>query len=150
MVAAARPLILLSPAKSLNFDKALAAPLAAAAATTPTFLNEANALAGTVAALSKAELKKLMSLSDSLAALNHERYANFATQPSRLALGAFEGAPPVESPPLLPHAHSPWPAGPGRRGVQGHGRGLARRRLARLPAGLAAHPVRAVRRHPAV
>ena len=42
-------------------------------------------------ALSRAQLKGLMGLSDGLAQLNHERYLNFDQQPQRIAIGAFEG-----------------------------------------------------------
>ena len=54
-----RPLILLSPAKSLNFERPLSTSKALQAVTTtqPTFLAEAHALAGTLSSLSKAELK---------------------------------------------------------------------------------------------
>lgn len=91
MVVAARPLILLSPAKSLNFDKKLSAALGAATSSQPQYLETANGLVGTLAALSKGEIKSLMSLSDALAKLNHDRFAGFDAQPARAALGAFEG-----------------------------------------------------------
>ena len=42
----------------------------------------------TLAALSKGEIKSLMSLSDALATLNHERFTGFKAQPARVALGA--------------------------------------------------------------
>jgi len=91
VLAAARPLILLSPAKSLNFDKKLSAALFAAASTQPQYLETANGLVDTLAALTKGEIKSLMSLSDALATLNHGRFTGFDAQPARVALGAFEG-----------------------------------------------------------
>lgn len=66
-------LILLSPAKNMNFDPAPGAP----ASTKPVFLKEAREIAGVARDLSPARLKKLMSISDKLAALNHERFASF-------------------------------------------------------------------------
>ena len=86
-----RPLILLSPAKTLNFEAALSPALAKAAATAPHYLSEAHALAASLGTLSKAELGKLMSLSASLASLNHARFADFTAQPTRIAAAAFEG-----------------------------------------------------------
>ncbi|MCB2112740.1 MAG: peroxide stress protein YaaA [Parvularculaceae bacterium] len=66
-------LILLSPAKNLNFDPTPDAP----AMTKPVFLKEARELAGVAGKLSPARLKKLMSISDKLAELNHERFSAF-------------------------------------------------------------------------
>lgn len=65
-------LILLSPAKNMNFD-----PPPDLAATKPEFLKEAREIAAAARALSPARLKKLMDISDKLAALNHERFAAF-------------------------------------------------------------------------
>ena len=62
-------LILLSPAKNLNFDPAPGAP----APTKPALLKDANELAAVAKKLSKAQIKRLMSISDKLAELNHER-----------------------------------------------------------------------------
>lgn len=86
------PLILLSPAKTLNFESALSAPLAAARPMENAFLPQASRLVRAAAALSRAQLKSLMGLSDSLAELNHGRFLHFDEQPERIALGAFEGA----------------------------------------------------------
>ena len=91
MAPTAGPLILLSPAKTLNFDSVLPPSLAKATATDPHYLSEAHDLAASLGGLSKAELGKLMSLSDNLASLNHERYSDFTSQPTRIAAGAFEG-----------------------------------------------------------
>ena len=54
-----RPLILLSPAKTLNFESALSPSLARAAATAPQYLSEAHALASSLGTLSKPELAKV-------------------------------------------------------------------------------------------
>jgi cytoplasmic iron level regulating protein YaaA (DUF328/UPF0246 family) len=66
-------LILISPAKNMNFDPAPDAP----AGTKPAFLKEAREIAAVARDLSPAKLKKLMSISDKLYALNHERFAAF-------------------------------------------------------------------------
>lgn len=66
-------LILISPAKNMNFDPAMSAP----APTKPVFLKEARELAGAAKELPPAKLKRLMSISDKLAALNHERFLAF-------------------------------------------------------------------------
>ena len=86
-----RPLILLSPATTLTFEAALSPSLAKAAATAPQYLSEAHALASSIGTLSKPELAKLMSLSAGLASLNHGRFADFTSQPTRIAAAAFEG-----------------------------------------------------------
>jgi cytoplasmic iron level regulating protein YaaA (DUF328/UPF0246 family) len=66
-------LILISPAKNMNFD-----PVAGAlAATKPAFLKEAREVASIAKELTPAKLKKLMDISDKLAELNHERFAAF-------------------------------------------------------------------------
>lgn len=69
-------LILLSPAKSMNFDPAPGAPKA----TRPALLAEADALAGTAKKLSAAKLKSLMKISDALAELNHARFQAYAPE----------------------------------------------------------------------
>lgn len=63
-------LILLSPAKNMNFDPAPAAP----APTKPALIKDAGALAEAARSLSKARLKALMGVSDKLADLNHQRF----------------------------------------------------------------------------
>ena len=90
--AASGPLILLSPAKTLNFESSLSPALRAAQLATPRFAQKTGLLANTLAGLSQARLKSLMGISDSLAALNHARFQAFDDQPARSALGAFEGA----------------------------------------------------------
>lgn len=66
-------LILLSPAKNMIFDPAPDAP----AGTKPVFLNEAREIAAVARELSPAKLKKMMSISDKLAELNHVRFQSF-------------------------------------------------------------------------
>ena len=85
------PLILLSPAKSLSFDGTMAKALAAVTPTMPKFLSKSTELTSSLAKLSKKDIKTLMSLSDSLAELNHGRFQSFDEQPTRIAIGAFQG-----------------------------------------------------------
>lgn len=66
-------LLLLSPAKNLNFDPAPQAPKA----TKPKLLKETVELAKTTVKLSRADLKRLMGISDKLADLNYERFQAF-------------------------------------------------------------------------
>lgn len=66
-------LILLSPAKNMNFDPAPPG----LAETKPDFLKEARELAEAARALTPAKLGKLMDISPKLAALNHERFLAF-------------------------------------------------------------------------
>ena len=69
-------LILLSPAKNMNFAPAPNAP----AATKPLFAADTAELAQTAAGLSKANIKSLMKISDKLAELNHARFQAFDPQ----------------------------------------------------------------------
>lgn len=78
---------LLSPAKTLDFERALP-PLAA---TKPHFAEEACALAKSAANLSQKRLAELMHISPRLAKLNADRFRDFAEQPERQALFAFAG-----------------------------------------------------------
>lgn len=80
-------ILLLSPAKSLDY----ASPLPDVAASRPRFADEALSTAQAAAKLGPKKLSKLMSISDKLAALNAERYADFAGQDERPALYAFSG-----------------------------------------------------------
>jgi len=83
----ARVLILLSPAKTLNFDgDHPPLPL-----TRPRFENEAARLARSAARLSRARLATLMHVSPALADLNARRFRGFADAPERAALFAFDG-----------------------------------------------------------
>ncbi|MET0361601.1 MAG: peroxide stress protein YaaA [Sphingobium sp.] len=78
---------LLSPAKTLDFERALP-PLAA---TAPHFAEEARALAKSAANLSQKRLAELMHISPRLAKLNADRFRDFADLPERQALYAFAG-----------------------------------------------------------
>lgn len=80
-------LLLLSPAKSLDY----ASPLPDVDATMPRFAEEALSTAQAASKLGARKLGKLMSISDKLAKLNAERYADFAGQDERPALYAFSG-----------------------------------------------------------
>lgn len=75
--------ILLSPAKSLTTEVEDTVDIF----TTPTFLTEADYLAQKLSKLSSKKLGELMHLSDTLADLNAERYANWVppTKPSDVA-----------------------------------------------------------------
>ena len=80
-------ILLLSPAKSLDY----ASPLPDIAATRPRFADEALSSAQAAAKLGPKKLSKLMGISDKLAKLNADRYADFAGQQERPALFAFSG-----------------------------------------------------------
>lgn len=81
-------LIVLSPAKSLNFEDAPPAPL-----TTPRLLDDIAELARTTRRLSGAQLKRLMGISDNLAQLNRARFQAFdpACEDGVQAAFAFAG-----------------------------------------------------------
>lgn len=84
-------LVLLSPAKNLDW----ATPPVDAPRTQPAFMKETAALARLAKALSAAELKRLMDLSDKLAALNAARFQAFdpkaAPEAGKQAVLAFNG-----------------------------------------------------------
>jgi hypothetical protein len=80
-------LAVISPAKTLDFKR----PLPPLAPTTPRFAEEAGTLALAAAKLSKKKLSALMRISDTLAALNVDRYRGFADQDARPAIYAFAG-----------------------------------------------------------
>lgn len=84
-------LILLSPAKSLNF----LAPTLPIKATTPAFLQDSKKLVDNLKKLSGKELENLMSISSKLAELNHQRFQNFSLPfnqaNSQPALFLFDG-----------------------------------------------------------
>ncbi len=84
-------LVLLSPSKALNFD-----PVPGIGkASIPTLLKQSQELIDQARELSVEELKKLMSLSDKLAQLNHQRFANFSVpftkENAKQAILAFNG-----------------------------------------------------------
>lgn len=78
---------LLSPAKTLDFERALP-PMTA---TRPHFDEEATGLAKSAANLSQKRLSDLMHISPRLAKLNAERFRDFTSLPERPALFAFAG-----------------------------------------------------------
>ena len=67
-------LILLSPAKNMNFDAAPDAPRA----TKPAFLKDTGELSETTRKLTRAKIKSLMGISEKLADLNYERFQAFS------------------------------------------------------------------------
>lgn len=80
-------LILISPAKSLDFES----EIGSVAATTARFPEETRRLVSAASNLSKKKLQQIMPVSDKLIALNHGRYRDFWTQPERAAIYAFSG-----------------------------------------------------------
>ncbi len=80
-------IILLSPAKSLDFDS----PAPAVEPSALRFAPEAERLVRSAARLSKARLKQIMPVSDALVDLNYGRYRGFFDQPERPAAFAFNG-----------------------------------------------------------
>lgn len=85
--AASNMIILLSPAKSLDFDS----PAPDVGASPLRFEAEAERLVRSAARLSKARLKQIMPVSDALVSLNYARYRGFHGQPERPAAFAFNG-----------------------------------------------------------
>ena len=82
------PICLLSPAKSLD-EKS---DFSTIPRTEPPFLDTGTSeLLMECKTLSQGNLKSLMSLSDNLAKLNHERFAGFEDQPEMPAAYAFDG-----------------------------------------------------------
>jgi cytoplasmic iron level regulating protein YaaA (DUF328/UPF0246 family) len=80
-------LALLSPAKTLDFERTLP-PLAIS---TPHFAEEAQSLAKSASKLTQKRLSELMHISPRLAKLNADRFRDFADLPERQALFAFAG-----------------------------------------------------------
>lgn len=80
-------IILLSPAKSLDFDS----PCPQVPPTALRFQHEAERLVRSAARLSKARMKQIMPVSDALVELNYGRYRSFYDQPERPAAFAFNG-----------------------------------------------------------
>ena len=84
-------LVLLSPAKSLDYES----PLLIKKATKPRFIEESSELVAQLRRLSVKQLCNLMSISEKLGELNHERYAtweiDFNKDNSRQAILAFVG-----------------------------------------------------------
>ena len=84
-------LVVVSPAKNLDFDT----QVPVSEYTQPALLGDADALAQECKALSPADLSSLMKISDKLATLNANRFAEFSTpftpDNARQALFAFNG-----------------------------------------------------------
>lgn len=80
-------LLLLSPAKSLDFTPMVDSPAISA----PRFPAETERLVTGLRNLSKRELQDIMPVSDSLIALNRARYADFYAQAQKPAIHAFGG-----------------------------------------------------------
>ncbi|MDM7955645.1 YaaA family protein [Blastomonas sp.] len=80
-------IILLSPAKSLDFDS----PVPDVEPSSLRFEHESDRLVKSAARLSKARMKQIMPVSDSLIDLNYGRYRGFYDQPERPAAFAFNG-----------------------------------------------------------
>ncbi len=83
--------IVISPAKTLDFKT----PLPTSRATQPHFLEKAVFINGKLSHKSKKAIKELMGISDTLAALNYQRYKDFLTpftkENARPAVYAFAG-----------------------------------------------------------
>jgi cytoplasmic iron level regulating protein YaaA (DUF328/UPF0246 family) len=84
-------LAILSPAKTLDFDS----PLVTDQHSLPEFTQESTALIRTLRKLEPSEIGSLMGISDKLAALNHDRYAqwspSFDDDNARASILAFKG-----------------------------------------------------------
>lgn len=84
-------IVLLSPAKSLDYES----PLLTKRATKPRFIEDAAELISQLRKLSEKQVGKLMSISEKLAHLNHERFASwepdFTKDNARAAILAFTG-----------------------------------------------------------
>ena len=84
-------LTVISPAKSLDYDS----PIATAEYSQPTELTRSRKLIKRLRELSETEIAKLMSVSDGIAELNHQRYRQWKTpfkpENARQAIYAFKG-----------------------------------------------------------
>ncbi len=84
-------IVLLSPAKSLDYES----PLLTKRATKARFVDDSAELVSQLRSLSVEEVGQLMSISDKLAQLNHDRFASwerdFTKENSRAAILAFTG-----------------------------------------------------------
>lgn len=78
---------IISPAKTLDYESPRVLP----PSTEPRFAAEIEELAAAAARLTRDDLKRIMHISDALADLNVERYANFHDLPERPAIQAFNG-----------------------------------------------------------
>lgn len=82
-------LILLSPAKTLDFESAI--PSFASSTQAPNFLSGSRELIQTLRTYNEADLSKLMGLSDKLSKLNVDRYQAWTGEGKRPALYTFKG-----------------------------------------------------------
>ncbi|MFT6864558.1 MAG: cytoplasmic iron level regulating protein YaaA (DUF328/UPF0246 family) [Akkermansiaceae bacterium] len=84
-------IVLLSPAKSLDYES----PLLTKRATKPRFIDDSAELILLLRRLSEGQVGELMSISEKLAQLNHERFASweadFTKENARAAILAFTG-----------------------------------------------------------
>lgn len=80
-------LILISPAKSLDFESSFNCKIAS----TPKFEKEAEKIASELKKFSITDLQELQKISPKLAELNFERWKNFKNNEARQALLAFDG-----------------------------------------------------------
>lgn len=80
-------IVLLSPAKSLDFDS----PIPDRKPGPLPFAEETERLVRSAARLSKSRMKEIMPVSDALIELNYRRYRAFESQPERPAIFAFNG-----------------------------------------------------------
>lgn len=88
-------ILVLSPAKTLDFENPLPKGIDAVSTSTAVFQKQTASLINQLKQLEANDLKDLMNISDKLAELNYERYMNFKTsqQPeyAKAALFAFQG-----------------------------------------------------------
>jgi len=90
-------LIILSPAKSLDFEKIpetlqkLATKQPKTFSSKPVFINLANDLVAEMKKFKATELSQLMSISENLALLNFNRFQNFSLAEEKQAFMAFDG-----------------------------------------------------------
>ena len=82
-------LVVLSPAKTL--DLSACAVAAGIKASTPGMLTAAHQLLPALQSKSRAELRSLFGVSDAIATLNHERFRDFHSLPTKPAVFAFDG-----------------------------------------------------------
>ncbi|MDD3738932.1 MAG: peroxide stress protein YaaA [Lentimicrobiaceae bacterium] len=80
-------IILLSPAKTLDFETATPVK----DTSTPNFIKQANTLQNELAKFNYQDLAKLMTISDNLAQLNEMRYKNWNKAEERQAIYAYKG-----------------------------------------------------------
>ena len=81
-------LALLSPAKTLDYERALPDGIVA---TRPRLARETGRIARAAAALTPADLRRIMGISETLATLNVARFKSFRRAPERPAIFAFAG-----------------------------------------------------------